>query len=456
MKELKKITKDLTILYIEDEEDIRTQFAITLQTLFKDVHIACNGSQGFAIYKEHADKIDLVATDIHMPVMNGLDMSKNIKALNRDAHIIIISAYSDIEYFLKAIEIGVDGFMVKPVQSVQLKNVIYKSVQNLKLKKEHKLYKEQLEDIVKQKTRELEELYAHDKLTGCLNRQKLDEALSKNEFSSLMLVNIDNLDSINSTYGYTTGDETLKAFANFLRELIYSNSQLFRLAGDEFVIICEKNCQYDKEIMAAKIIDKLQDTTFRIGEFSIHLSCTIGITDKNDKDSSESALVRAHAAMKEMREIGKNRFNTYTNDSPYIKKQKSNIDWMLKVREALANDSIIPYYQPIIHNETMQIVKYECLARLLDADTVISPYFFIEPARIAGLLPKITEVMFVKSFAYFQNKIDEFSLNITEDDLKASYLPLLLKGLIEKYKIAPQRVTLEILEIYRRMVVRVH
>jgi len=446
MKELQNETKHLTLLYVEDEDAIRTQFLITLQMLFKKVYTASNGEEGLAVYREHEDEIDLIVTDIQMPIMNGLDMSKKIKTSNNEAHIVVISAHNDLEYFSKAIEIGVDGLIIKPIQSTQLHNVLRKSAKNLKLQKENRHYQERLEELVIEKTKELERMYTHDKLTGCFNRQKLDEVLSQNDFSSLMLINIDNLDSVNSIYGYTTGDEALKAFARFLKKFLHDGCPVYRLAGDEFVIVCKEDCLSQKEELATSIIDELQTTSFDIGEFRIHLSCTIGIADSDSHGSTESALVRAHAAMKEMREIGKNRFHTYTSESVYIKKQKNNIDWMYKVREALANDAIIPYYQPIIDNETMQPAKYECLARLLDLNKVISPNYFIEPARLVGLLPKITEVMFVKSFAHFADKKHDFAVNITEDDLKACELPSLLRNLTDKYEIAPHRVTLEILE----------
>ncbi|MEY4503885.1 MAG: hypothetical protein RL154_177 [Pseudomonadota bacterium] len=446
MKELQKSTKNLTILYVEDDVTIRMQLILTFKMLFKDVFIACNGEEGVAIYKEHGNKIDIIITDIQMPIMNGLDMSKHIRLINGDTHIIVVSAHNDLEYFSKAIEIGIDGFIIKPIQTVQLKQSLHKSIKNLKLQKDNKLYQEGLEKLVIAKTKELEEFYLHDSLTGCFNRQKLDEVLLKNDFSYLMLINLDNLDSINSTYGYATGDTVLKLFANFLKELQLVDGYLFRLAGDEFVILCGCGCVLEKEIMASKIIDSLSKKKFKIGEFSIHLSCTIGIANQNNQESNESALVRAHAAMKETREIGKNRFHVYAAESPYITKQKSNITWMLKVREALTNNAIVPYYQPIIDNKTMKIVKYECLARLVDFNSIIAPYYFIEPARLAGLLPKITETMFVKAFKYFQNKSHGFSLNITEDDLRANYLPSFLKHLANEYTIDPSMVTLEILE----------
>lgn len=295
-------------------------------------------------------------------------------------------------------------------------------------------------------TLELESLYSHDKLTGCLSRQKLDEVLMKNDFSALLLININNLDSVNSTYGYAIGDEILKSFVNFLYRLLEDTKSLFRLSSDEFVVIVDKNSSTDKEMLAATIIKSLQDYKFIIEDFLIILSCTIGITANTVEDSDESPLVRAHAAMKEARQSGTNKFLTYTSDSLFIRHQKNNIEWMLKVKDAIANNVIVPFFQPIIDNETNQIVKYECLARLVENSNIIAPIHFIEPARLAGLLPKITEIIFAKSFQYFQDKSYDFTINISEEDLKEKYLLDLLKTLTQKHNIAPNRVTLEILE----------
>ncbi len=295
-------------------------------------------------------------------------------------------------------------------------------------------------------TLELENLYSHDKLTGCFSRQKLDEVLVKNDYKALLLINIAALDSINSTYGYEIGDEVLKLFVKFLHAMIETGNTLYRLSSDEFIIIINSRSALDAETLAATIINVLLDKKFAVGNFMIHLTCTIGITGNNDENASESALVRAHAAMKEARQKGTNKFMTYSADSLFIKKQKSNLEWMLKVKDAIEHDRFVPYFQPIIDNKTKQIIKYECLARLIENDTIIAPVHFIEPARLVGLLPTITQIMLTKSFQYFQNSPHAFSINISEDDLKEKHLPQLLQKLSKEYDIAPQRVTLEILE----------
>jgi diguanylate cyclase (GGDEF)-like protein len=445
MKNLERYTSDLVLLYVEDEEDIRKQFATTMRLLFKKVYLANDGLDGLEKYKDHVNEIDIVITDIQMPVMNGLEMSKHIKSIDEEAHIVITSAHNDFDYMVKAIEVGVDGVIIKPVHSHVLFKTLKKSAKNIEIQKENKRYKEGLEKLVVEKTRELDEYYTTDKLTGCFNRQKLDQAVHRNDFSFVMLINMDNLDSINSTYGYNIGDEVIRFFASFLKDKMTQYCELFRLAGDEFVILFYPGCVLEKATFAAEIIDSLQYKEFVVDEFVIHLSCTIGIAD-NDNHPDGSVLVRAHAAMKEMRQIGKNKFQIYSNSSSYIKKQRDNLNWAQKVKEALAKDLITPYFQPIVDNFTVMPVKHECLARIQEYDKIILPYYFLEPAKLVGLIPNIDNVMFEKSFTYFQNRIGDFSLNIAECDLRLKTLPKTLSELSIKYNINPNRVTLEILE----------
>lgn len=292
-------------------------------------------------------------------------------------------------------------------------------------------------------TLELEELYNRDKLTGCYSRQKLDEILTTNDYHSLAILNIDDFDSINSTFGYVIGDEVLRLFVAFINELIPIGSKLFRFGGDEFVIICFRACEL--ESVAYKITEQLKTKKFNILDISMHISCTIGIADTL-LTGLDSPFVQAHAAMKEMKQASTHKYYKFSAESTYLSKQKHARDWTSKVREAIDTDNFIPYFQPIVNNLTQKIERYECLARLRDHDKIITPYHFIEPAKFAGLLPKITEIMLVKSFETFQNTNYGFSINITEDDLQEGYLPGFLKKLLETYTINPNLVSLEILE----------
>jgi len=439
--EAKGHTKMLNILYVEDEYEIREKMLKILEMLYARVFVATDGEEGLKIYKNNRGIIDLIIADITMPHMDGLEMVEEIRSDNPEIQAIIITAHNEPEYFVKAINIGIDNFIVKPVEMQQLMNVLSKSAKTVKIKKEHKNYESYLEMMLAQKKEQLEQSYMYDSLTGCFNKEKLDQTVQQKPDHTLILCNIDNFDSINSTYGYEIGDRILFMFAEYLRRHINNSITLYRVASDEFVIFCDTSCNNEDAIYPVEsLYHGIQSYIFKIEDILISLTCTIGIA------SSPNALVKAHAAMKEARQIGKNRYHIFKDDSDFIARQKNNIEWMRKIRLALNEDRIVPYYQPIVDNATEKIIKYEALARIIEDGKAITPKHFIEPAKLVGLLPSITQVMMEKSYAIFADTSKSFSINITEEDLQNSNLLTLMSELGDKYAIAPNRVTLEILE----------
>ena len=106
------------VLLAEDEKDARDILSFYLNNLFDDVIIAKNGEEGLEICKEEfkkGNKFDLVITDIKMPKVDGLTMVEEITKLNKEQKYIIVSAYKDEEYLLKAIGLNIAGYFVKPL-----------------------------------------------------------------------------------------------------------------------------------------------------------------------------------------------------------------------------------------------------------------------------------------------------------------------------------------------------
>ena len=100
---LLKFAKEFNILYVEDDEEVSLVFRETLNIFFNKVYFAVNGLDGLEKFENNS--IDLILTDITMPLMNGLDMSKEIKKINQDIPIIITSAHDDIEYFVQMLKL---------------------------------------------------------------------------------------------------------------------------------------------------------------------------------------------------------------------------------------------------------------------------------------------------------------------------------------------------------------
>ncbi len=116
VKNYKKI--DTSILFVEDDEDTRNGVAEFLKLKISRVYVAVNGREGIEFYKKYHP--DIIITDIKMPVMNGLDMIKQIKAINSEVAFIIVTAYNDIQFLLDTIELGINHFILKPIDESKL------------------------------------------------------------------------------------------------------------------------------------------------------------------------------------------------------------------------------------------------------------------------------------------------------------------------------------------------
>ncbi|EHF4530566.1 response regulator transcription factor [Campylobacter jejuni] len=114
--------KELIILVVEDEVKARESMINILSERFSKVIGAQNGDEGLKKFKKF--KPDLVITDIAMPIMDGLDMAREIKEISDDVPIVVLSAYSEKERLLRSIDIGIDKHLIKPVDIEELFKVL--------------------------------------------------------------------------------------------------------------------------------------------------------------------------------------------------------------------------------------------------------------------------------------------------------------------------------------------
>ncbi len=113
---------NISVLFVDDNESIRKLYQRLLEKHVNHFYIARNGHHGLELYQQH--KPDLVITDINMPVMDGLEMVREIKNLDPNAKIVVMSAYNVKENFIESINLGVDGYLMKPVEAKKLLSLI--------------------------------------------------------------------------------------------------------------------------------------------------------------------------------------------------------------------------------------------------------------------------------------------------------------------------------------------
>ena len=143
-KDLKVLSSSLNILYAEDEEILREGMQSTLKKLFKNVFIAKNGQEAVEIFKK--EDIDIILTDINMPIMDGIELITQINKLQDNPIIIVLSAHNESKLLQKLINIEVNNFLNKPVEKDKLIKILYKNASIVNNKKLLQDYSKKLED----------------------------------------------------------------------------------------------------------------------------------------------------------------------------------------------------------------------------------------------------------------------------------------------------------------------
>lgn len=134
-KELKDQSHDLNVLYAEDEAILRESMLSTLSKFFKNVYVATNGQEAFEIYKK--EDIDLIITDINMPIMTGIELIQSIHKYSKkeDPQITVLSAHNESRILTTLINIGINSFLNKPIEKQLLTNSLYQSCKAVNDKK---------------------------------------------------------------------------------------------------------------------------------------------------------------------------------------------------------------------------------------------------------------------------------------------------------------------------------
>jgi len=292
---------------------------------------------------------------------------------------------------------------------------------------------------------EKEDLYKtviHNPLTNLHNRHKLHTDIENIENATVVLFNLDRFSHINDLYGYEQGNYIIEEVGRILQLLEDEENRLYHIGIDEFIILRQNSSEAQTDILVNKVIKKFQNSSFTHDEIDFNITFTVGIVE-NEEELLDN---KADLAVKEARLISPNRIQRYHNNMQIQRDVENNLLWFKEIKNALKQDRIVPYFQPIYNNRTSKIEKYECLVRLLKENEVISPFQFLEVAEKTGLLTLITKTMLEKSAEVFANNDFSFSINITKHDLQDENFSDYVASVLDKHNIKAERLVLEILE----------
>jgi YesN/AraC family two-component response regulator len=142
--------KSQTVLFVEDEELARDVLAKILSKIFKNVLTAANGLEGLEKFKESksSNEIDLIISDINMPIMNGLDMLEKIREIDSTIPVIFVTARNETNNILRAVDLNVTNYIIKPLQTDVLLKKIADACEKKYISKQLNEKKEELENYL--------------------------------------------------------------------------------------------------------------------------------------------------------------------------------------------------------------------------------------------------------------------------------------------------------------------
>lgn len=289
--------------------------------------------------------------------------------------------------------------------------------------------------------KKLKEQSIVDKLTGLPNRKKLEIDLETPGPKTLALLNIDGFSSINLAYGIAAGNHVLLTLVCRLKDILPPETNLYRLSADEFVVL-SRNMDFTPSLIKTSIKNHITNSVIEYKGIHINISLSLGIVYKEEKN----LLRKADIALKSARKKGRGYVMVYDESYSEIKKYKEVFYWVNKVKTAVRQDKMVPYFQGIYNNKTGRYDLYESLVRIIDQENIISPQKFLEPAKQIGLYSTVSYCMIDKTFQYFEGKNIVFSINLSQEDFTDEKLIDYIGYKLHKHDLTPGNIVFEVIE----------
>lgn len=294
----------------------------------------------------------------------------------------------------------------------------------------------------------------YDTLTNLPNRTKLLSDIEDITSSfNIILLNIDSFKEVNSFYGHKIADELLIAFAEELVDYAKSmkNAIVYKLPVDEYVILIQSSCSNEEVTECITDLSlTLNKKIFSIADQEISLNVTIGIAGSNTETNypidKRDVMSHSDMALKLAKKTRKDYL--YYNESFHIKENyQNNLSWIKRLRNAIKNDRIVPFYQPIVNAKTLKVEKYEALVRIIEEDgTVIPPIEFLEISKKVRLYHHITKIMIDKVIEEMAHHPQlQCSINLSIEDIEDGFINSYIVNKIKDCTYS-DRIIFEILE----------
>jgi diguanylate cyclase (GGDEF)-like protein len=290
------------VLIVDDDEAVRHTMYEYIQTAgFHSEAVSCAEA---ALELLGTSDFQVVITDIILPEMGGLELTKYIKQ-KKDTDVIVMTGYSDDYSYEEAINIGASDFVIKPVRLeellLRLKRVL----------KERELTKERVRMMEK-----LQRLAVTDGLTKLYNSRSFYSQLETevdrfNRYKhplALLLLDLDHFKDYNDNYGHLEGDKVLVRFSQIIKSCLRANDSAYRYGGEEFTVLLPETGGTEARTVAQRIRAALESERFRPRDgLEVQITISVGVTEYAHREELSTFIQRADKAMYISKQNGRNK-----------------------------------------------------------------------------------------------------------------------------------------------------
>jgi diguanylate cyclase (GGDEF)-like protein len=472
------------ILIVDDVSDNRAILLRRFQRRGFEVLEADSGRK--AIECARSSDIDAILLDVMMPDMDGLETLRELRAMRSTASlpVIMVTARSESENIVEAIELGANDYVTKPVDfAVAFARV---SAQIARKRAEDKVrvanqslanVNNELEQRVAERTRRLFEanqqlqseiqqrqeseaksqfLAYHDALTGLGNRLLFKEQLelaignyhlSKQRFS-ILYIDLDGFKGVNDTLGHSTGDKLLNIVSNKLRDLLTERDRIARLGGDEFAVLMAPAESVDgAAILANAMINAISAPHVIDGQIVV-IGASIGIVEADADDvNAEDLLKSADLAMYSAKAAGRGTYRIFDPEMDAVAQARRKLE--SDMRAGFASGEFYLVYQPLVNLQTKQVTGFEALMRWCSPTRGnVAPDVFIPVAEEIGLITQMGEWALRQACLEATNWPGDIrvAVNLSPVQFAKSSLVGLVTNALAATGLEPSRLELEVTE----------
>lgn len=305
----------ISILCVEDEHIILQSLKDMLEDKVRNLYLAMNAKEALELFKKH--KPEVVITDIKMPGMDGLELLREIKKMKRDTKLVILTAFGKQNYLMDAITIGVDKFILKPIEEDFYLKELQDLANSIKLGKQLRLEEERRKKAQKEleeANKRLSKLARTDPLTGLSNRRDVYEKVEyeikrferNKESFAIVIGDIDDFKDVNDNLGHDAGDFVLFSLANQIRSMLRKQDVVGRWGGEEFIMMLPNTHLNGAKIITEKIRKAIEEEIIHYHDKEISITITFGIAIFDEMQPMDDCIKKADIALYEGKKKGKN------------------------------------------------------------------------------------------------------------------------------------------------------